>query len=130
MHQLPVEYMLLISLLMGLLAAYVAKRKGKSPYGWFFCGFFFGLLGVICIYFFLGKKKEEKQVVATPAPIDPLANKIWYYLDQDMNQTGPMSYPVLRKAWNEGVINNETYIWNPDLEDWKQLEEILPKSTS
>jgi hypothetical protein len=45
-------------------------------------------------------------------------------------QTGPMSYPVLKKAWSDGVITKETYIWNPDLEDWKQLEEILLEPTS
>ena len=130
MHQFPTEYIFLISFTMGLLAAYIAKKKEKNPYGWFFCGFFFGLLGVIFLYFLSPKKKEEKVVVAAPAPVDPFANTIWYYLDQDMNQTGPMSYPVLKKAWNDGVISNTTYIWNPDLEDWKQLEDILIEPTS
>jgi hypothetical protein len=128
MQPIPLGLVFLVSFITGFLSFYIAKRKGLNPYTWFFCGFFFGLIGAILLYFLFPKKKEEKETIQIP--VDPLANKIWYYLDQDMNQTGPMSYPALKRAWSEGVISNTTYIWNPDLDDWKTVEDILPKSTS
>lgn len=129
MQPIPTGLVFLVSFVMGFLALYIAKRKEKNPYLWFFCGFFFGLLGVLFLYFLPVKKQKEKTVEIRPT-VDPLAHTIWYYLDEEMKQTGPVSYAILKKAQAEGVITGSTYVWNPDLDDWKTAEEILPKTTS
>ena len=130
MPSIPKELALIISLTMGLLSSYIAKKRGKNPYTWFFCGFFFGLLGVALFYFFSSKKAEEVAPEISPKPLlkDPLSDKMWYYLDQNMNQTGPISYSALTQARDQGLISNDTYIWNADFDDWKLLQDVLPNN--
>ncbi len=128
MQQIPTGFIFLISFVMGALAYYLAKKRGKRPYLWFWCGFFFGLLGVLFLYFLPSKQKaQEAPAKALP---DPFANKTWYYLDQDMKQLGPMSASALKEAWEDGLITTTTYLWNPELDDWKPLEDFLPKTTN
>lgn len=129
MEQIPAGFILLISFVMGSLAYYLAKKRGKRPYLWFWCGFFFGLLGVLCLYF-LNPKQKKQEIPPIKAPVDPFANKIWYYLDQDMKQLGPMSASALKEALEKGIITSSTYLWHSELDDWKLLEELLPKTTN
>ena len=90
------------------------------------------------IAYYIAKKKKEEPKASLPAPV---ANKIWYYLSEDMTQSGPISTHALKQAWKDGTVTDTTYIWNEDLDDWKQLgtiqhkldsplEEILSKTTS
>lgn len=138
MQQIPTGFIFLISFTMGSIAYYIAKKKEKKAYLWFWWGFFFGLLGVLFLYFLPSKKKKEEPKASLPAPV---ANKIWYYLSEDMTQSGPISTHALKQAWKDGTVTDTTYIWNEDLDDWKQLgtiqhkldsplEEILSKTTS
>jgi len=138
MQQIPTEFIFLISFIMGSITYYIAKKRERKAYLWFWYGFFFGLLGVLFIYFLPSKKKKKEPQIPLP---DPVPNKIWYYLSEDMIQSGPISTPALKQAQKDGTVTATTYVWNPDLEDWKQLgtiqnelnnplEELLPKTTS
>lgn len=48
-----------IWILVGLMTAYLAKNRGRSPFIWFFVGLFLGLLGLAMLFIF--PNKEQKQ---------------------------------------------------------------------
>ena len=50
---------LLIGLVMGAIAASIANSKGRSTVGWFFGGFFLGLIGIIIVACLSNLKQEE-----------------------------------------------------------------------
>ena len=44
--------------------------------------------------------------------------KFWYYLDADSKQEGPMSYDGLLRNYSEGLISQETHVWNENFDAW------------
>jgi len=117
------------SSIVGLLSAHLARRRGRNPFGWFAIGFFFGLFGVLAIFFIPQSKKEEIGLAPLqPAPKPYLfgpINKFWYYLDKTHSQVGPMSYNAISKTWQEGKLPPATLVWNEDLEGWKPLQDLI-----
>ncbi len=109
---------------MGSLAAYVAIKKKYNPYLWFFIGFFFGIWGIFPI-FFLNFKRKAKPISRPPLlfPRGPI-DKFWYYLDASHNQVGPLSHQAISKALGEGIISDNTYVWNEEMTDWKLLKDL------
>jgi MFS family permease len=121
--------------LFGTLSLYLAHRKGRSPYTWFFVGFVFGIFGLLAIFFAPSQKKkpissapkpqestlEELAIQTIQGPID----KFWYYIDPSNQQQGPMSHSALTSAWLEGKLNQSTFVWNEEFADWKTLKDIL-----
>jgi hypothetical protein len=115
--------------------AHYAKKRGRHPFGWLLIGFLFPLPGLV-ILFILPKKTPkplQKQEAAPPAP-EPIAlqppegfHPFWYYLDPNNQQFGPMSFNALEKAWNEGMVTPNTYIWNEAMENWKAFGEVIPQ---
>lgn len=115
--------LLISSVALGAVSAYLGYKREKNPYLWFAIGFFFGLFGVLTI-FLTGQKKnlpdEEKKlepVLTLSGPID----KFWYYLDSNQKQQGPMSQNAIINAWKEGKIDLSTYVWHEEMTDWKPL---------
>jgi len=122
------ELMIFSALAMGGIAAYLAKRKKKDPFLWFCIGAFFGLLGVLYLYFFAKPaKKTEEPPLSTVVKASTLPQKFWYYLDQENHQFGPMSFEALNQAWKDGKVSINTYVWNEDLESWKPFGELIPE---
>lgn len=137
-------YSILFWGLLGGICAYVAKQRNRNPIGWFFLGALLGVIGLIILYILPSKAKAietpstaPQAAVPTPeitADIPPSppetssapsgTRKLWYYLDEDNNQYGPMSFPALREAWLDDKIANSTYLWNEDMEEWKSLEDL------
>jgi hypothetical protein len=122
--------MLLAGLFTGLLGAYLAYKRGRNFYGWFFVGFFFGILGACAVLLAPRRKAteppappEEPKVPTIQGPKD----KFWYYLDPTHQQMGPMSLEALRLAWQQGKISLKTYVWNEELPEWKPLQELLTR---
>ncbi len=108
----------------GSIAAYYAKRKGRNPYLWFAIGCFFGIFGIFAL-FFLKQPKKAPLPAATPTPTrKSLPYRQWYYLDQDTKQNGPLSTSALETAWEEGKINEATYVWYEGMENWKRWQEV------
>ena len=95
MHLPNMTTTLLFSAATGILSAYLAYRRGRNPYIWFFIGGFFGLLGTIFLFFApRSKKAEEASKPLTPPKSEPYlfgpAEKFWYYLDNGQAQIGPI----------------------------------------
>jgi len=125
---------ILFAALTGFLGAYLAKRRGRNPYLWFFMGSFFGILGAFAIFFAPSKKKPVRQPVEAaaapelPPSIQGPSDKFWYYLDPSHQQVGPMSHDALTAAWSQGKISLTTYVWHEELPDWKPLQELITSS--
>lgn len=115
----------------GLISAYMAFKRGRNPFIWFFVGFFFGMLGTLAL-FFAPKvvAKEEK----TPLPqkkqesesylYGPIG-KFWYYVNGNQEQVGPMSYEAISTEWKTGKLSKETLVWNEDMNEWESLEKLV-----
>jgi hypothetical protein len=124
------------SLLLGATAVYYAKKRGKNPYLWFMLGFFFGLTGLLFLLFFprlknsFRKKKPTPPMQAQTSPslfLSPYPlNTIWYYLDGEMKQQGPVSLKKLEEMKRGGLVHPKTYIWNDSLPQWKKWDEVFP----
>ncbi len=113
----------------GALSAYLAIRQGRNPYLWFFIGIFFGLLGILVMFFAPGKQKPRQTAVPAAPLIEEIlvgpTDKFWYYLDETHEQKGPMSFSALNKAWKQGTITTQTFVWNEEFSDWKPLKECI-----
>ncbi|NGX45262.1 MAG: hypothetical protein K940chlam2_00407 [Chlamydiae bacterium] len=115
-------------LLFGSLTAYLAQRRGKNPYLWFFIGMLLGIMGLLILIFMpkLRLKKAQKDPIPTvDVTPEPPKEKLWYYLDSDNKQFGPMAFEELMRAYHEATVGTETYVWNEDLEDWKHFKDFL-----
>jgi GYF domain 2 len=124
---------LLISLITGSICAWQAKKSGKDGLKWFLIGAVFGLFGLYFLYLAPKKKKveDQEQPPAKEPPKElPFAGKFWYYLDEEEQQIGPMSFEALKSALNQNKISLQTYVWNEDFEEWKSAEEIEELSGS
>ncbi len=140
-------YLLLLYAAIGVFCYQQAKKRGRNPNIWLAIGLLFGILGMIALYVLpplnksqnaQGKTVQSNQPVPTPPKtnLETLdsshLNKLWYYLDHDHQQFGPMSIDALSHAWREGKIHKATFVWNEMMENWKSLEETLrpPPQTS
>ncbi len=116
----------------GFVGAYVAKKRKLNPFFWFAVCFMLGLtalLGFIFLPFFLKKWKKKSPPVKEPAislafPLESL----WYYLEEDDTQNGPMSFLKLQQMMQEGKIQENTYIWNENFSHWKLWKDVFPTS--
>jgi len=119
---------LALSTCVGVLSAFMAFRRGKNPYLWFFIGALFGLLGIFALFLpsFQKKKPRAMGPLFKTSIVGPI-NKFWYYLDESHKQVGPVSLYALKKAWEGKQIHEKTFVWHEELEDWKMLENFLQK---
>src|SRR5580700_9513134 len=106
-------------MLKGAIAAHYAKARGRNAWGWFFIGLLLGVLGIALLFILPRVKRKEAAApevppqAAPPKPdLMPFANKLWYYLDAQNNQFGPMSMNALQEAKREGKVSPDTYVWN------------------
>jgi hypothetical protein len=125
-----------VALVLGLVTSYFAVRKGRSQLGWFILGFLFGIIPLIVLYFLpdipngiptMSVSEPDPSLIPTPIKppeLLPDETKLWYYLDQDHKQTGPVSIVALRDLWDRGLLGLETYIWSEGMPQWKRLEDM------
>lgn len=122
------EWVIVCWILAGLICSFSALQHKRNPYGWFFIGLIFGVFGILFLYLLNKKFKKEKlqQVIITsPAiSIPESCQKLWYYLDNQNQQIGPMSFSLLKTNWIRGKINSSTFLWNAEMENWKQVHEL------
>jgi len=124
MESLKYLLFVIVWTLFGLLAAYFANKRGRNPYPWFFIGFFLGLIGVILLFVLpkIEKKEEKKQIKPLTPP--PLPETLWYYLDSEHNQHGPVSQTRLEREIYEGRLNKNTLVWNESIENWTKVKDL------
>lgn len=116
-------------LVTGFAGAFIAKKRKLNPFFWFFVCFMLGLVALIGFFLFpylkkKAKKKESTKVEILPPLFSP--ETIWYYLDTEEKQIGPMSFCKLQEMNVKGFLNNSTYIWNETFNHWKQWKDVFP----
>jgi hypothetical protein len=126
-------YSLIFSIFTAFACAHYAKRRGRNPFYWFMGGVFFGIFALITLIL-LPRKAQcviASVPVAAPPPVrlqalaETQTKKFWYYLDAERQQSGPMSFEALGKAWTDGRVNGSSLVWNEELETWKRFEEVV-----
>ncbi|MBS0653851.1 MAG: DUF4339 domain-containing protein [Verrucomicrobia bacterium] len=131
---------IIICTIIGAICYRYSKQRGRNPYTWFAIGLLFGVFGLIALFVMpplnrpRGAKKGKGPAIE-PLPtifknnletLDPShTSKLWYYLDQENQQFGPMSLDALTNAWRDGKVHATTYVWNEVMENWKRFEEVL-----
>lgn len=121
---------------LGAISAFLAKRQGKNPILWFFLGMFFGIFGLLFLFFSNSssiqqskretKKQKDPNTIDITPKVEPEAKaKFWYYLDSENAQKGPISYNGLVQAYKEGEISSLSFVWNETLDDWKPFSKFL-----
>ncbi len=128
-----------LTLVLNVMLAYAcsryAMRLRRNPTNWFIAGLLFGIFAMIVLYFL----SRTHIVAVKPAPrpiiipqltaVQPShAEKLWYFLDEQMTQFGPMSFNALKRAWNEGKVSDKTYVWNEEMENWQKFQEVIRAS--
>ncbi len=120
----------LIPCILGMVCSRIARKRNRHPFGWFVLGAFFGIFGLVLLYVLPPKKVKQvtEPIQTEPVKVEeealPEPATLWYYLDEDNNQFGPMSFDLIEDAWEEQRIGEKTYLWNESMEDWKTLESI------
>ncbi len=136
---------ILFWLILGILCSYIAKQRGRRSALWFILGFSTGFIALL-ILFILPSKKEvplvSKKALADTSsleisgtqkkystlgdqiPPESVFYKLWYYLDDQNKQYGPMSFQALKRAWEEKTIHASTYVWNEDMSEWQPLKNL------
>lgn len=124
------------------LTAYYADKKGRNPFIWFVIGILISVLAPIILFFLPSlkdQKEESKQtkptVLPPPTPIStPIMNadedKLWYYLDKDHNQYGPVSLIALKELWDRGQLELNSYVWTESMEKWDRVDNLPGLKTS
>lgn len=142
------------NILSGLLIAIYAGYTRKNPVVWFLLGFFSPWISLIllCILPLLRKFLRPRVIVSSRAPsgskatenpvtfeIPPSfslhaspedAAKLWYFLDEDNQTLGPMSFQSLYQKWKSGIVHTETLLWNETFTDWRPFHEVFPSARS
>lgn len=127
-----------LSICMGFLSAYFARDYRNRPFQmWFIFGFLFGLASFIVLLILPKKKEEEKQVKAPKSlkkaeptftvdltPKLPMKDQLWYYLDENNDQVGPMSFLALSDLLNSGAIKPGSFVWNALMKEWQPLKTL------
>ncbi len=125
---------ILLSLILGWGCSHLAKQRGRSPLNWFIAGLFFGIFALIVLFILpIRRRSEASHPELLPSQKTPkLAllspsheEKLWYFLDEQKSQIGPMSFDALSKAWIEGKIRENTYVWNESMDNWQQFQEVI-----
>jgi hypothetical protein len=138
--------------------SYYASRKGRNPVIWFIWGALLGIFAPLILLFLSNLKTEGTQNVerptmamsrpdpalqhlATPPPTpaelkrQQEEDKLWYYLDLNHQQEGPVSVVALRELWNTGRLELTSYVWSEGMTQWDrvdnlpELKAILNKTT-
>jgi glycerol uptake facilitator-like aquaporin len=121
-HQIIVALFLVI---IGSFCAYTAQQKGRDYLTWFFIGIIFGLFGLIAILIMPPVHKEKGAEPADSGKPPPqFKDKLWFYLDIDRNQIGPISFGDLIAAWTGKSINRESYIWSEGMDNWMKVQDL------
>jgi len=124
---------LLLSFLLGIGCSRLALKRGRHPTVWFAAGLLFGIFALIVLYLLPPPKRQKEapeEVIIAPSPQLPLhtpehASRLWYFLDEQKAQLGPMSFEALSRAWHEGKVHEKTFVWNEEMDNWKRLQEVI-----
>lgn len=145
LHDLPFQFdaqmvlSLIFSFVIGILTAYYARSKGRDPTAWFILGFLFTIFAPIVLYFLSDLNEKTNEPTMTVEPPDsslaqtkpsssyepsPEENKLWYYLDRNHQQQGPVSLIALRELWKTGDLELTNYVWTEGMDKWEIVDHL------
>jgi hypothetical protein len=126
--------------------AYYAHRKGRNALLWFIIGVLLGVFAPLILLFFptvTNDQSKEGVLAKTISPSDPSfqelsesqqtsdalkqqeeENKLWYYLDQNHQQIGPVSVIALRELWKRGLLELNNYVWSDGMAQWEKVDNL------
>lgn len=129
-----------LSLVIGVVCAFVAVKQRRSPLLWLIIGVLFGifallflLLSPMVLRFFSGEasapesaplKQEESSQTTAPPPASEPEDKVWYYLNDQHEQFGPVSLAYLQHLWDQTSLTENHYVWSPGMEKWQRIREL------
>lgn len=141
-------FMLPIQILLGIISAYIAFKKQRNPFGWFFIGFLFGLIGIVIVLILppsdirgnsnqncfseedytdptleiSSKEVEETAEKTITSPIFEAPN--WFYLDENKKAIGPFNEENLMTILLTKENRKEIWIWKKGMPDWQKTISI------
>jgi hypothetical protein len=124
-------FSLLFCLMIAIATSQCAIQRGRNPRVWFISALFFGVFALIALFLI---PRAKRRAIAPPAQAMPptltaltpsQADKLWYYLDEDKKQLGPMSFIALGKNFHEGKLQDHTYVWNEEMEQWMRFNDVI-----
>lgn len=127
-----------ILLVVAGLTAYYAEKKGRNPAIWFVISILMGIFAPIILFFLPSLKPsdaKEKELSSIPSSQQtPLLapssrpnqeqNKLWYYLDLNHKQYGPVSLIALKELWDTGQLELTSYVWSEEMADWEKVDNL------
>lgn len=113
----------------GFLTSKLAKKRGRNPNAWFCIGLFLGLLGLLLLFILPApharKRKNQKPYIPPQLKRESDAwIKMWYYLDLNHKQKGPIEFPDLINHLKNKTIKDESFVWGEGMDEWKRLNEL------
>ena len=124
MRRMNLTWLMSLWVLQGAIAAYIAHKKGRNPYLWFPIGCFFGIFGILGVIFIKpALVKNQPQALTKPAA-RRLPHFLWYYLDEQSKQHGPMSSNALEEELNQGKLSLSSYVWREGMAEWQKLDQV------
>lgn len=124
-------------LLFGGSTSYYAVQRGRDPFAWFIIGMFLGILGLLLLFLLppISNSQEEKEESASEEmlPEDPNTTtlyetpfrlKKWFYLDANHAQKGPLPLSLLKKEWEQGHLNQNSFVWSEGMSGWVKVGEV------
>lgn len=121
-----------VSLFWGWITARFARKKGLNPKNWYIAGMIFCALAFIAVLF-RRKKIITPQIPVSKPQLLPVhlshQQNLWYYINEAGQQFGPISFSSLAKKWEENGIQENFYVWNEGLDNWKRFKEVIQITT-
>jgi hypothetical protein len=136
--------LLVLWIAFGVFTSNVARQKGRDPFIWFFIGCLFGWIGLILVFVLprVEKSKEAPKwqsesntaaskgevIEVTPLLLKP-TQRLWFFLNKENEQQGPVPFTKLKELWAESVIKKETLVWAEGMTDWTAVaasEDLFP----
>ena len=135
----------ILLIIIAIFTSYYAGSQGRNSLKWFVIGLLLGILAPLILFFLPPVKKEKSgsfpsMTISPPDPslahlphavlssedlkIKEEENKLWFYLDQNHEQVGPVSVVALRELWNRGKLELNQYVWSEGMEQWKKVEDL------
>lgn len=111
-------------ILFGLICAYLANKRGRNPYAWFGIGLFLGVFGILLLVVIPKKNQIKEEIVHLAPPVKTEPEVLYYYLDENHKQKGPVNLSFLKYEFQNKRINSSTYVWTESMDDWKKIENL------
>lgn len=125
---------IILNIMIAFMTSRLAERRGRNPANWFLYGILFGLFATATLFILSPLTPQEKpsrvrKIAEKEAPPSNLSNcpfeeKDWFYLNDEGQQVGPLSFMALRKVWNDGTLDQTTYVWSEGMLEWHAVEDV------